>query len=152
MSHWIIDRSINLTIDWHYTMAWLPVSLLKHTGAYQHARQRCIYERRSCATMVKIRHGLATLNSNNSVVNGRKHKVWALVFLVRTSGTFWDQKWADLVKFSALQQNRIVYSNSMPETLLSILKPSSNWSLFKFIISDQTLIKLKWFFDYICAF
>ena len=26
-----------------------------------------------------------------------------------------------------------------------ILKPSSNWSLFKLIISDQTLIKLKLF-------
>ena len=33
-----------------------------------------------------------------------------------------------------------------------ILKPSSNWSLYKLIISDQTLIKLKWFFAYICAF
>ena len=30
----------------------------------------------------------------------------------------------------------------------SILKPSSNLSLFKLIISDQTLIKLKWFFAY----
>ena len=29
--------------------------------------------------------------------------------------------------------------NSLPH----ILKPSSNWSLFKLIISDQTLIKLK---------
>ena len=35
--------------------------------------------------MVKIRHGLATLNSNNSVVYGQKHKVWVLFFLVRTS-------------------------------------------------------------------
>ena len=26
-----------------------------------------------------------------------------------------------------------------------ILKPSSNWSVFKLIISDQTLIKLKYF-------
>ena len=38
--------------------------------------------------MAKIRHGLATLNSNNSVVLGQKQKVWVLVFLVRTSGTF----------------------------------------------------------------
>ena len=38
------------------------------------------------ATMVKIKHGLATLNSNNSVVYGQKRKVWVLVFLVRTSG------------------------------------------------------------------
>ena len=48
------------------------------------------------------------LNSNNSVVYGQKHKVWVLVFLVRTSGTFWDQNWADLVKVFVLQQNRIV--------------------------------------------
>ena len=47
-----------------------------------------VYERRRNATMVKIRHGLATLNSNYSVVYGQKHKVWVLVFLVRTSGTF----------------------------------------------------------------
>ena len=40
------------------------------------------------------------------------------------SGTFWDQNWADLVKFSVLQQNRIAYSNSIKGTLLSI---SSNW-------------------------
>ena len=40
------------------------------------------------STMVKIRHGLATLNSNNSVIYGQKHKVWVLVFLVRTIGTF----------------------------------------------------------------
>ena len=38
--------------------------------------------------MVKIRHSSATLNSNNFVVYGQKHKVWVLVFLVRTSGTF----------------------------------------------------------------
>ena len=30
-------KRINLTIDWHYTMAWLTASLLKHTGAYPHA-------------------------------------------------------------------------------------------------------------------
>ena len=40
------------------------------------------------STMEKIRHGLANLNSNNSVVYGQKHKVWVLVFLVRTSRTF----------------------------------------------------------------
>ena len=71
-------------------MAWLPASLLKHTGAYQHAtmmRVWFVYERRRYATM-KIRHGLATLNSNNSVVYGQKHKVWVLVPLVRMSGTF----------------------------------------------------------------
>ena len=83
-------------------------------------RVRFVYERRRYATMVKIRHGLATLNSNNSLVYGKKHKVWVLVFSVRTSGTVWDQIWADLVKFSALQQNHMVYSNSIHETLLSI--------------------------------
>ena len=36
--------------------------------------------------------------------------------------------------------------------LRCILKPTANWSLFKLIISDQTLMKLKWFFAYICAF
>ena len=49
---------------------------------------RTVCERRRNATMVKMRHGLATLNSNNAVVYGQKHKVWPLVFLVRTSGTF----------------------------------------------------------------
>ena len=43
-------------------------------------RARFVYERRRYATMVKMRHGLATLNSNNSVVYGQKHKVWVLVF------------------------------------------------------------------------
>ena len=48
-----------------------------------------VYERRlyATATMVKMGHGLATLNSNNSVVYGQKHKVLVLVFLVRMSGT-----------------------------------------------------------------
>ena len=30
--------------------------------------------------LVKIRHGLAYSNSNNSVVYGQKHKVWVVVF------------------------------------------------------------------------
>ena len=47
-----------------------------------------VYETRCYPTIVKMRHGLATLNSNNFVVYGQKHKVWVLVFLVRTSGTF----------------------------------------------------------------
>ena len=84
--------TINLAIDWHYTMAWLPASLLKtHRRLSKCAttmRIQFVYERRRYATMVKIRHGLATLNSNNSVVYGQKHKVWVLLFLVRTSGTF----------------------------------------------------------------
>ena len=81
-----------MTIDWLYTMGLVsrfPVEthrrlLLCATTM----RVRFVYEKRRYATMVKMRHGLATLNSNNSVVHGQKHKVWALVFLVRTSGTF----------------------------------------------------------------
>ena len=49
-------------------------------------RVRFVYERRRYAIMVKMRHGLANLNTNNSV----------------------------------LQQNRIVYSNSIQGTMLSI--------------------------------
>ena len=67
-------------------MSWFPVSLLKTHRRFSrrdnNARTVC-YERGCYATMVKIRHGLATLNSNNSVVYGQKHKVWVLVFLER---------------------------------------------------------------------
>ena len=81
-----------MTIDWHFTVAWLLASLLKtHKRLPICAttmRVHFVYERRRYATMVKIRHVLPTLNSNNSVVYGMKHKVWVLVFLVRTSGTF----------------------------------------------------------------
>ena len=35
------------------------------------------YETRRYATKVNIRHGLATLNSNNSVVYGEKNTVYA---------------------------------------------------------------------------
>ena len=37
--------------------------------------------------MADITHDLATLNPYNFVVYGQKHKVWVLVFLVRTRGT-----------------------------------------------------------------
>ena len=74
----LFHLSINLTTDWHYTMAWLPASLLKiHrrlSTCETTMRERFVYERRRYATMVKIRHGLATLNSNNSVVYGQKHE------------------------------------------------------------------------------
>ena len=73
-------------------MAWLPTSLLKTYRGLPICgtaiRVRFVYERRRYATMLKIRHGLATLNSNNSVVYVQKLKMWILVFLVRTSGTF----------------------------------------------------------------
>ena len=88
----IMKYTFSASLDWHYTMAWLPASLLKtHRRLLTCAttiRVMNVYERRHYATMVKIRHGLATLNSNNSVVYGQKHKVWVPVFLVRTSGTF----------------------------------------------------------------
>ena len=120
----LFHRSINMTIDWHYTMGLVsrfPVKTHRRLlSCATTMRVRLIYERRHYATMVKMRHGLATLNSNNSVVYGQKHKVWVLVFLVRASRTFWDQNWADLVKVFVLQQNRIVYSNSIQGTLLSI--------------------------------
>ena len=68
----------------YYTMAWLPLSLLKtHSRLSTCARimhVQFVYERRRYATMVKIRHGLATLNSNNSVIYGQKHKVLVLLF------------------------------------------------------------------------
>ena len=74
-----------MTIDWHYTMAWLPTSLLKtHRSLSTFAttmRVRLVYERRRYATIVKIGHDLATLNSNYSVVYGQKHKVWVIIFL-----------------------------------------------------------------------
>ena len=73
-------------------MAWLPASLLKtHMRLSTCAptmHVQFVYERRRYATMVEMRHGLATLNSNIFVVYGQKHKVWVLVFLVRMSGTF----------------------------------------------------------------
>ena len=81
-----------MSIDWHYTMGLVSRFPVKtHRRLLTCAatmRVRFVYERRRYATMVKMRHGLASLNSNNSVVYGQKHKVWVLVFLVRTSGTF----------------------------------------------------------------
>ena len=83
----LFHRSINMTIDWHYTMA-----LVSRFPIKTHRRLL------ACATTMRLRFFmkgdvmqqwcLATLNSNNSVVYGQKHKVWVLVFLVRTSGTF----------------------------------------------------------------
>ena len=40
-----------------------------------------VYARRHIVTMAEMGHGLATLNSNNSVVYDQKQKVWVLVFL-----------------------------------------------------------------------
>ena len=57
-------------------------------GMRDNDARQFVNEMRRYAKMAKKRHGLATLNSNNSIVYGQKHKVWVLVFLVRTSGTF----------------------------------------------------------------
>ena len=128
----LFHRSINMTIDWHYTMGLVSRFPIKNTLALIIMRDDDARTVLLWKETLKMRHGLATLNSNNSVVYGQKHKVWVLVFLVRTSGTFWDQNWADLKKFFVLQQNRIVYSNSIQETLLSI---SSNGLGNKTVIS-----------------
>ena len=61
-------------------MAWFPAT----EGTYQHVQ--LIYSCRCYATVADLRHGLATLNSNNFVVYGQKHKVWVLIFVVRTCG------------------------------------------------------------------
>ena len=55
-------------------------------------------------------HGLATLISHNFVVMVRNIKCGYSVFLARTSGILWDQNWADYMKISVLQQNRIPYT------------------------------------------
>ena len=47
-----------------------------------------VYKTKRYATKVKISHALATLNSNDLIVHGQKHKVWVLFFLVRMSETF----------------------------------------------------------------
>ena len=62
---------------------------------------------------MKIRHVLATLNSNNSVVYGKKHIVLVLVFILRL-------KLSSFGEIFCFATNRNVYSNSMQETLLSI--------------------------------
>ena len=108
---------------------------VKETQAFHRStttmRLRFVCDRRRYATMVEIRHSLATLNSNNLVVYGQKHKVWVLIFF-RTSKTFWNQNWADWVKFSVLHQNPIIYSNSIQGMLLSM---SSNGLGNKTVIS-----------------
>ena len=48
------------------------------------ARRRCAYGSFTQGD-AEIRQGLTTLNSNNFVVYDQKHKVWVILFLVRTS-------------------------------------------------------------------
>ena len=67
---------------------------------------------------------------NNIVVYGQKHKVWVLIFLVRTRGTRWDQIWADVAKFCILQQNRILYSIPFKwRCLVFSLTPSASYDV-----------------------
>ena len=92
MGHRTIARAIVLDIDWAYTIAWFPALMLKTRRRLMTCVTkmlvRIVYARRYYVTLAEMRHGLTTLNSNNFVVYGQKHKVWVLVFLVRTSGTF----------------------------------------------------------------
>ena len=84
-------QAIVLDIDRHYTMAWFPASLLKTPRRFSACATtmcvRFVCARRCYATMVKMRHSLASSNSKNFDVYGQKHKGWVLVFLVRTSRT-----------------------------------------------------------------
>ena len=64
--------------------------------------------------MVNMRHGLETLNSNNSVVYDQKHKVWVLVFLVRMSGTFLDQNRAYFGELFCFATKPMLYAIATP--------------------------------------
>ena len=113
-------------------MAWLPASLLKtHRRLSTCAttmRVRFVYERRRYATTVKIRHGLATFNSNNSVHSCLKVRnikcgysfFFFCLFFSLNERNILRPKLSRFGEISVLQQNRIVYSNSMQGTLLSI--------------------------------
>ena len=68
-----------MTIDWHYTMGLVSRFPVKNTQALIIMRDDD--ERRRYATMVNMRHGLATLNSNNSIVYGQKQKSVGTRFL-----------------------------------------------------------------------
>ena len=67
MSHWTIAQAIVFDIDWHYTMVSFPALLLetpRHLSTWATTmRIQFVYERQRYVTMVKMRHGLATLNS-----------------------------------------------------------------------------------------
>ena len=134
MSHWTI-QPVNKFDYWlalyHGLVTRFPV---KNTQAMC---VRFVYERRRYATMVKIRHGLATLNSSNSVVYCQKHKVWVLVFLVRTSEYF-ETKLSRFGELFCFATRPHLYRNSMQETLLSI---SSNGLGNKTVISCLFVVK-----------
>ena len=72
-------------------MAWFPAALLKPMALISCAtmmRGRFAYARRRYASMVELRHGFATLNSNNFAVYGQKQQNVGTVFFVRSTGTF----------------------------------------------------------------
>ena len=140
------QRTIPSVNKYDYTMGLVTHFSVKNTQALidmrdNDARTVRLWKETLCNNG-ENRHGLATLNSNNSVVYDQKHKVWVLDFLVRTSGTFWDQNLADLVIFLFSQQNRIVYSNSMQETLLRL---SSNGLGNKTVISCLFVVKANFY-------
>ena len=72
-------------------MAWFPSELLKTNRRLSTCATmipvRFVNERSRCATKVRMSHPLATLDSNNFVVYGQKHKVWVLVFFERLEQT-----------------------------------------------------------------
>ena len=67
-------------------MTWFPASLLKTTRRVDMLDDDA--HKKTSGNIRKMRQGLATVNSNNFVVYGQKHKVWVVVFLVRWSGIF----------------------------------------------------------------
>ena len=94
---------------------------------------------------------LTSQNASLTTVNANFKWMEIAIFINKWphTSTFIENVILYIITFSQL--NKLLWLLNIYNTL-NILKPSSNWSLFKLIISDQTLIKLKWFFSYICAF
>ena len=81
--------------------------------------------------MVKTSHVLATLNSNNSVVYAQKHKVWVLVFLVRTSENFEtkiEQPSASCNSASGLSRHLRVIVLAILQTGMKLLYIIDQWN------------------------
>ena len=95
LNYWPVNIFDYWLTLYHGLVSCFPV---KNTQALTNMRDND--ERRGYATKVKMRHGLAILYSNNSFVYGQKHKVCILLFLF-----FFDQNWADLVKFFVWNKN-----------------------------------------------
>ena len=62
-----------MTIDWHYTMGLVSRFPVKNTQALIIMRDDDARTVRLWKETLYMRHGLATLNSNNSVVYDQKH-------------------------------------------------------------------------------